>query len=68
MTGHWFCDNCNDVQASRRPAQGDALTAQSCPTCRRPQMRFVTQPTSLKGRVTAARAMELFALLKVEKA
>ena len=64
MNGHWYCSFCNDVKFVPAPALEEEGDAERCPDCHNAALKFVPHVKSLRGRVSAARAAELFAQLK----
>jgi len=65
MKGHWYCSFCNDVMHNvPAPALDEEGDAERCPVCHNTSLTFVKHVTSLRGKVSAIRAQELFAKLK----
>ncbi len=68
MSGHWFCERCDDVVTRPAPVgRWDSLTNVFCPVCHHETAFWVKDVSALvKSGVSPQRAAFLFAKLRSE--
>lgn len=69
MSGHWFCETCDDVVPNNPKPLGryDSLANVLCPVCHHETMFWVKDvPQDFPRAVSPTRAAELFAQMRRE--